>query len=66
MEKKFNKWFKNLDSSELANIFPSAFEHTMMSADPDENINTFIDECNEYWDGLSVEEKEHMYNYYNR
>ena len=65
MERKLNKWFKNLDSSELANIFPSEFEHTMMSADPDVNINTFIDECKEYWKGLSIEEKEHMYNYYN-
>lgn len=60
-ERKLNKWFKNLDTSELANIFSIEFEHTMMSADPEVNINTFIDECKKYWNGLSIEEKEHIY-----
>lgn len=61
--KKLN-WFRNLDSSELANIFPGEFEKTMMSADPDVNINTFINDCRKRWDALSQEEKTKLYNTY--
>lgn len=29
-----------------------------------EDDNDFIDKCDEYWKGLSVEEKENLYNHY--
>lgn len=60
-EIELDAWFDNLDSSNLANIFPSEFEHTMMSADPDVNINTFYQKVEAEWKRMSPEEKQEVY-----
>lgn len=59
--KDLDKWFNNLDSSDMANIFPGVFNNIMMSADPDIDINDFIDEALDEWDSLSTEEKQKIY-----
>ena len=53
--KDLNSWFKSLDLKELMNIFrcPS-----------DKEANDFIDDCDEYWDGLTLDEKEDLYRRY--
>jgi hypothetical protein len=57
-----DKWFRNLDSYELASIFPSLYEEYMMSADPRDNINTFIKEARYDWKMMTKEEKMRIYN----
>ena len=61
-EKDLDDWFDSLDSEDLTNMFPSEYEHTMMSADPDDNINAFYDEVRNDWKTMTKEEKEELYN----
>lgn len=61
--KDLNTWFNNLDSYDLSLLFPGEFEDAMMSADPDENINTFIDEAKAHWKCMDKEEKIRLYNF---
>ena len=60
-ETKLNKWFRGLDSYDLAMIFPGEYEEVMMSADPDVNINTFYKEARRTWNLMSVSEKTRIY-----
>lgn len=62
--KDINKWFKNLDSYEIALIFPGEYEKAMESADPTVNINTFIKEAKVLWMNLPDEEKMEIYEQY--
>jgi hypothetical protein len=63
--KDIDKWFKGLDSFEIALMFPTLYEEIMMSADPGRcTINHFLKEAKETWDEMSLEEKEGMYNEY--
>ena len=50
-EKVLDVWFNNLDYEELSRLFVQGSE----------NDNDFIDNCDECWSGLSLEEKESMY-----
>jgi hypothetical protein len=63
-EEDLDDWFDDLDGDELANLFPGEFEHTMMSADPNDNINTFYNEVREDWQSMSKEDKEALYQEY--
>lgn len=63
-QKQLDSWFKNLDSFELAELFPSLYEETMLSADPGVNINTFIKEVKSDWKNMSKEQKEELYKMY--
>ena len=63
-QKQLDSWFKNLDSFELAELFPSLYEEIMMSADPGVNINTFIKEAKSDWKNMSKEQKEELYKMY--
>lgn len=60
--KELNEWFNNLDTEELALIFPFEYEDTMKSCDPGVNINTFYKEAKRMWRAMSKEEKERHYN----
>ena len=63
--KDIDKWFKGLDSFEIALMFPTLYEEIMMSADPERcTINHFLKEAKETWNEMSPEEKEGMYNEY--
>ena len=63
--KDIDKWFKGLDSFEIALMFPGLYEEIMMSADPERcTINHFLKEAKETWNEMSPEEKEGMYNEY--
>lgn len=63
-QKQLDSWFNNLDSFELAELFPSLYEETMLSADPGVNINTFIKEAKSDWKNMSKEQKEELYDLY--
>ncbi len=61
--KKIDSWFRNLDTNALAFIFPSLFEKTMASADPDRcTVNDFIKEAKKEWNELGNEQKRELYN----
>lgn len=60
-EAKLNKWFRGLDSEELAMIFPGEYDEVMMSADPSININTFYKEVRRTWNLMPVSEKTRIY-----
>ena len=60
-ETKLNKWFRGLDSEELAMIFPGEYDEAMISADPDVNINTFYKEARRSWNLMPVSEKTRIY-----
>lgn len=60
-EAKLNKWFRGLDTNELAMIFPGEYDEVMMSADPDVNINTFYKEVRKTWNTMTVNEKTGIY-----
>ena len=60
-ETKLNKWFRSLDSEELAMIFPGEYDEVIMSADPDVNINTFYKEARRSWNLMTTSEKTRIY-----
>jgi hypothetical protein len=60
--KALNSWFNNLDSKELAFLFPFEYEEAMMSCDPDEDINSFYKEVKQTWKVMTKEEKIKLYN----
>lgn len=62
-QKELNSWFNSLDSYDLSLLFPSEFEDNMMSADPDDGIDNFIDEARAHWKSLSKDEKIRLYNF---
>lgn len=64
--RELDKWFRSLDSRDLADLFPSLFEEIMESADPERNsINDFIKECKSDWKNMDKDEKEYLYNLFN-
>jgi len=63
-QRELDKWFRNLDSFEIAEIFPSLYEEVMASADSSVNINTFIKEAKSDWKLMSKEQKEEIYKMY--
>ena len=64
--KELDSWFNELDSSEIAKIFPSKYEKAIMSADPDVNINTFLKNAKSDWKLLPKEEKERIFKSLNK
>ncbi len=61
-QKELDKWFNNLDSFEIAEIFPSLYEEVMASADPERSdIKYFVKEAKSDWKGMTKEEKEKYY-----
>lgn len=61
-ESQLDRWFKNLDSRDLMYLYPSKFEKIVQDIDYYEEINEFIDECDDDWDSLSYNEKLELYN----
>lgn len=61
---ELDKWFYELDSRELAFIFPSLFDEIVQDIDYYEEINEFIDACDDKWDEMSHDEKLITYNEY--
>ena len=54
-ERELDIWWNGLDYDELYRLIYI----------PDyEDDNDFIDKCDEYWEGLTAEEKENLYNHY--
>ena len=54
-EKELDIWWNSLDYNELYRLIYI----------PDyEDDNDFIDKCDEYWEGLTVNEKKNLYNHY--
>lgn len=62
-QKELDTWFRNLDSFELAEIFPSQYEEAMESADPAVNINTFVREMRADWKRMTKEQKEELHKF---
>ena len=50
--KELDKWFNRIDGNGLCNMF---------SCPPKRSMNDFIDDCDEYWRGLSHEEKQELH-----
>ena len=59
--KALNSWFNNLDSEELAFLFPFEYEDAMESCDPDDDINSFYKEVKGMWKKMTKEEKMRLY-----
>lgn len=64
--KALNSWFNNLDSEDLAFLFPFEYEEAMMSCDPDDDINSFYKEVKRTWKAMTKEQKEEIYKKFNK